>query len=139
MITIHAITDFSLFKGNQDNKQKILFDLNIKRGKNMNEAIQLILFIVLLAVLSPLLGKYMAKVFMGEKHIMKPVFGWLEKLVYQGIRYQKRRGNELEDLYVWCSPFQPVWFCAFVSFADVSGISAAEHRKIAQCFMASCI
>ena len=49
----------------------------------MNEAIQLILFMVLLAVLSPLLGKYMANVFMGEKHIMKPVFGWLEKLVYR--------------------------------------------------------
>jgi len=49
----------------------------------MNEAIQLILFLVLLAVLSPLLGRYMAKVFMGEKHIMKPVFGWLENLVYR--------------------------------------------------------
>ncbi len=49
----------------------------------MNEAIQLILFMVLLVVLSPLLGKYMAKVFMGEKHIMKPVFGWLEKSVYR--------------------------------------------------------
>jgi K+-transporting ATPase ATPase A chain len=48
----------------------------------MNEAIQLIIFMVLLIVLSPLLGKYMAKVFMGEKHIMKPVFGWLEKSVY---------------------------------------------------------
>jgi K+-transporting ATPase ATPase A chain len=49
----------------------------------MNEAIQLILFIVLLAALAPLLGKYMAKVFMGEKHFMKPVFGWLEKSVYR--------------------------------------------------------
>jgi potassium-transporting ATPase potassium-binding subunit len=49
----------------------------------MNEALQLILFLVLLAVLSPLLGKYMAKVFMGDKHIMTPVFGWLEKLVYR--------------------------------------------------------
>jgi K+-transporting ATPase ATPase A chain len=49
----------------------------------MNEAIQLILFLVLLAVLSPLLGRYMAKVFMDEKHIMKPVFGWLEKVVYR--------------------------------------------------------
>jgi len=50
----------------------------------MNEAIQLILFMVLLVVLSPLLGRYMARVFMGEKHILKPVFGWLEKLVYRG-------------------------------------------------------
>ena len=49
----------------------------------MNEAIQIVLFMVALAVLSPLLGKYMAKVFMGEKHLMKPVFGWLEKSVYR--------------------------------------------------------
>jgi potassium-transporting ATPase potassium-binding subunit len=49
----------------------------------MNEAIQLIIFLVLLVILSPLLGRYMAKVFMGEKHIMLPVFGWLEKSVYK--------------------------------------------------------
>lgn len=49
----------------------------------MNEAIQLIIFLALLVVLSPLLGKYMAKVFSGEKHIMQPVFGRLEKLVYR--------------------------------------------------------
>jgi potassium-transporting ATPase potassium-binding subunit len=49
----------------------------------MNEAVQLILFMVLLVVLSPLLGRYMARVFMDEKHIMKPVFGWLENMVYR--------------------------------------------------------
>ena len=49
----------------------------------MNEAIQLIFFMLALVALAPLLGKFMAKVFMGEKHIMKPVFGWLEKLVYR--------------------------------------------------------
>jgi K+-transporting ATPase ATPase A chain len=49
----------------------------------MNEAIQLILFIIALVALAPLLGRYMAKVFMGEKHMMKPVFGWLEKSVYR--------------------------------------------------------
>jgi K+-transporting ATPase ATPase A chain len=49
----------------------------------MNEAIQLILFLVALIVLAPLLGRFMAKVFTGEKHIMKPAFGWLEKLVYR--------------------------------------------------------
>lgn len=49
----------------------------------MNEAIQLIIFLILLIVLSPLLGKYMARVFMGEKHFMQPVFGWLEKLIYR--------------------------------------------------------
>jgi K+-transporting ATPase ATPase A chain len=49
----------------------------------MNEAIQLIIFLVALVAIAPLLGKYMAKVFMGENHFMKPVFGWLEKSVYK--------------------------------------------------------
>jgi K+-transporting ATPase ATPase A chain len=49
----------------------------------MNEAIQLIIFMLALVLLAPLLGKYMARVFMGENHLLKPVFGWLEKLVYR--------------------------------------------------------
>jgi potassium-transporting ATPase potassium-binding subunit len=57
----------------------------------MNEAIQLILFMIFLVVLAPLLGKYMARVFMGENHMLKPVLGWLEKLVYRttGIRSEE--------------------------------------------------
>jgi K+-transporting ATPase ATPase A chain len=49
----------------------------------MNEAIQLIIFMLALVALAPLLGRYMAKVFMGENHIIKPLFGWLERLVYR--------------------------------------------------------
>lgn len=49
----------------------------------MNEAIQLVLFLIILVALAPMLGKYMAKVFIGENHFMLPVFGWLEKLVYR--------------------------------------------------------
>jgi potassium-transporting ATPase potassium-binding subunit len=48
----------------------------------MHEAVQLIVFILLLIIVSPPLGKYMSKVFMGEKHIMTPFFGRLENLVY---------------------------------------------------------
>src|ERR1035437_8282382 len=51
--------------------------------KNMNEVIQIVLFMIALIVLAPLLGKYMAKAFMRENHFMKPVFGWLEKSVYR--------------------------------------------------------
>jgi K+-transporting ATPase ATPase A chain len=47
------------------------------------EAIQVILFFVSLIGLTPLLGNYMSKVFSGEKHILLPVFGWLEKLIYK--------------------------------------------------------
>jgi K+-transporting ATPase ATPase A chain len=49
----------------------------------MNEAIQLVIFLLLLVTLAPLLGRYMAKVFMGEDHFMTPVFGWLERIVYR--------------------------------------------------------
>ncbi|HZL11793.1 MAG TPA: potassium-transporting ATPase subunit KdpA [Prolixibacteraceae bacterium] len=50
------------------------------------DVIQLILYFGLLIGLTPLLGGYMYKVFTGEKHIMHPVFGWLEKLIYKFIR-----------------------------------------------------
>jgi K+-transporting ATPase ATPase A chain len=57
----------------------------------MNEAIQLIIFMAALIGLAPLLGMYMARVFLGEKHFMKPVFGWVEKLIYSisGIRSEE--------------------------------------------------
>ncbi len=45
--------------------------------------IQIFLFFVLLIGLTPLLGNFMYKIFTGEKHILKPVFGWLEKLTYK--------------------------------------------------------
>jgi len=45
--------------------------------------IQIILFFALLIGLTPLLGNFMFKVFTGSKHIMSPVFGWLEKLTYR--------------------------------------------------------
>lgn len=45
--------------------------------------IQIIFFLAILITLSPLLGKFMAKVFMGENHFLMPVFGWLEKGIYR--------------------------------------------------------
>jgi K+-transporting ATPase ATPase A chain len=50
--------------------------------------IQIILFFSLLIGLTPVLGKYMSKVFLGEKHFMSPVFGWLEKLIYRFIKIE---------------------------------------------------
>ncbi len=45
--------------------------------------LQIFLFLALLIGLTPILGLYMSKVFSGEKHFMKPVFGWLERLTYR--------------------------------------------------------
>ena len=50
------------------------------------ELIQIILLIALLIGLTPFMGKYMFKVFTGEKHFMKPVLGWLERLTYRFIK-----------------------------------------------------
>jgi len=47
---------------------------------------QIILFIALVIGLTPVLGTFMYKVFAGEKHVMHPVFGWLEKLTYKLIK-----------------------------------------------------
>lgn len=48
-----------------------------------HDFIQIILFITILAVLTPLLGTYMERAFTGKKHIMLPVFGWIERLTYR--------------------------------------------------------
>lgn len=53
-----------------------------------NEFIQILLFLIVLIGFTPLLGNFMSKVFRGEKHIMLPVLGWLERLINKitGIR-----------------------------------------------------
>jgi potassium-transporting ATPase potassium-binding subunit len=49
----------------------------------MNELIQVVLYVAVLIAFTPLLGRYMAKVYMDESHMMKPVMSWLEKLIYR--------------------------------------------------------
>jgi K+-transporting ATPase ATPase A chain len=49
----------------------------------MQEAIQIVVFLTVIVVAAPLSGKFMAKVFMGEHHLLKPLLGWLERLVYR--------------------------------------------------------
>lgn len=55
------------------------------------DLIQIILFLGILTALTPVLGRFMSKVFAGEKHFMLPFFGWLEKLIYKctGVRFDE--------------------------------------------------
>ncbi len=53
---------------------------------NTLDFIQVLLFLVILTLLTPVLGNYMSKVFTGQKHFMLPVFGWTEKLVYRFVK-----------------------------------------------------
>jgi K+-transporting ATPase ATPase A chain len=50
------------------------------------DVIQVILFFAFIIGLTPVLGNYMSKVFMGNKHFMLPVLGWLEKLTFRFIK-----------------------------------------------------
>jgi potassium-transporting ATPase potassium-binding subunit len=56
----------------------------------MKEIIQILLFIIALIIITPVMGRFMAKVFMGEKHFLMPLFGWLERLIYRIIRVDKQ-------------------------------------------------
>ncbi len=49
----------------------------------LNDFLQIGLYVLLLTVFTPLLGSFMAKVFKGEKNILSPVFGGIEKLIYR--------------------------------------------------------
>lgn len=52
----------------------------------IQDFLQIALFLALITGITPILGTYMSKVFLGEKHFMLPVFGWLEKLTYRFIK-----------------------------------------------------
>ncbi|MCX6308242.1 MAG: potassium-transporting ATPase subunit KdpA [Bacteroidia bacterium] len=84
--------------------------------------IQIILFLTLLVVLTPLLGGYMKKVFTGENHFMRPVLGWLETLIYRfsGVNskvetnwktytFQLILFNLIGFLFVFLVQFTQVW------------------------------
>ncbi len=44
---------------------------------------QIILTFAALLIASPILGAWMARVFEGERHLLSPTFGWLERLTYR--------------------------------------------------------
>jgi potassium-transporting ATPase potassium-binding subunit len=56
----------------------------------MTEVIQIVLYIVALIILTPVLGRYMAKVYMNERHSMKAAFSWLERLIYRICRVDSK-------------------------------------------------
>ena len=49
----------------------------------VSELFQVLLFFILLIGLTPVLGDYMSKVYTGKKHLMLPLFGWLERIIYK--------------------------------------------------------
>lgn len=55
------------------------------------EIIQILVYFTLLIVLTPMLGRFMSKVFSGERHFLLPLLGGMERFIYKvaGIDQQK--------------------------------------------------
>jgi potassium-transporting ATPase potassium-binding subunit len=62
---------------------------------NLQDFIQLGLFFFFLVGLTPILGNFMFNVFSGNRHILKPIFGWMEKLAF------RVTGNASEEETNW--------------------------------------
>jgi potassium-transporting ATPase potassium-binding subunit len=73
---------------------------HFKINMQTNEIIQIVLYIVLLILLAPPLGKFMAKVFQGEKNILTPVFGKLESFFYKLMRIEPKEEMNWKT-YLW--------------------------------------
>ena len=60
---------------------------------NISDIIQISLFLLILIMVSPVLGRYMARVFLDENHVLKAVFKPVEKAIYRLISCE---GEEMD-------------------------------------------
>lgn len=87
----------------------------------MKETVQIIIYILALILLSPVLGKYMSKVYNNEKHFLRPVFGWLEKLVY------KTTGVDATEEMNWKTYLSAILIFNFFGFLVVFLLQLFQH------------
>jgi len=50
---------------------------------SLPDSIHILLYLVILVILTPVMGRYLTKVFLDEPHLFKPVLGWLERVIYR--------------------------------------------------------
>src|SRR3984885_15540544 len=60
----------------------------------INGWLQILAFCAVLIVVSPFLGRYMAKVYGGERVLLTPIFGPLERLLYRCFGVDPKRGQD---------------------------------------------
>src|ERR1700690_3795584 len=60
----------------------------------VNGWLQILAFCAALIILSPLLGRYMAKVYTGERLFLTPVLGGFERLLYRCFGVDPKRGQD---------------------------------------------
>jgi potassium-transporting ATPase potassium-binding subunit len=58
-------------------------EVRIEGAMQQGDFIQIALFVIVLLLLTPVLGKFMARVFTGERHFLARTFGWAERSIYR--------------------------------------------------------
>jgi len=79
----------------------------------ISDIIQVALFFALIVGIAPFLGKFMFKVFTGQKHFLQPVLGWLENLIYRLLGVDSRKESN------WKSYAKGILILSFFGFAVV--------------------
>jgi len=85
-----------------------------------NELIQVIFYFGLLIALAPILGRFMARVFAGERTFLHPVLGWVEKAVYKLTRV-----NPAEEM-TWLQYFWAVLVFNIVGIVSLMSIQMTQ-------------
>ena len=86
---------------------------------NIHETIQMVLYIVVLCVLSPFIGRFMADVFEGKKTFLHPVLSPVEKLIY------KVGGVKAEEESSWKGYLAGLMIFNLIGFTVQNFLSAA--------------
>src|SRR5580700_9375667 len=86
------------------------------RAMKLNEILQIVLFFGLGIALTPVVGRYMARVFKGEKTFLQPLLAPLEKLVY------KLTGINPREEMSWLTYLGAVAIMTTVGFASLMAI-----------------
>lgn len=84
----------------------------------IKELIQIILYIILLIVLTPPLGKYMAQVFSGEKNILTPLLGKFENFLYRLLRINPKEEMDWK-IYLWAVIVFKLMGLVFLFFVQI--------------------
>ena len=59
--------------------------------------LQIAIYVIVLTALTPLIGAYMTRVYRGERVLLTPVFGPLERLVYRLLRVNPHSGQNWKE------------------------------------------
>ena len=86
------------------------------------DVLQVALFILSLAVLTPIIGSFMAKVFSGEKHFMKSFLGKTEELIYRVCRINPAEEMNWKEYTFALLAFNFAGFILLLLFQEVQQI-----------------